>query len=58
MLATSQDKALRRMSELKEQCQLEQRAKAHLEEALRNDLEEKDLVIAALHTKVRPFLAS
>ena len=39
-------------SELKEQCSLEQQAKAHLEEELRNDLEEKDHKIEALQTKV------
>ena len=48
----SQDKALRRISELKEQCQLEQKAKRHLEEELRSDLEEKQHVISALETKV------
>lgn len=41
------------MSELKEQCSLEQQAKAHLEEELRSDLEEKDHKIAALLTKVQ-----
>jgi 1-pyrroline-5-carboxylate dehydrogenase len=48
----SQDKALRRIAELKEQCQLEQKAKAHLEDALRNDLEEKDHLINTLNTKI------
>jgi len=43
---------LRRIAELKEQCQLEQKAKAHLEDALRNDLEEKDHLISTLHTKI------
>jgi hypothetical protein len=43
---------LRRISELKEQCQLEQKAKRHLEEELRSDLEEKEHVIEALQTKV------
>ena len=47
-----QDKALRRISELREQCQLEQKAKRHLEEELRSDLEEKEHVIKALQTKV------
>lgn len=41
------------MSELKEQCTLEQQAKAHLEQELRSDLEEKDHKITALQTKVR-----
>lgn len=49
---TLQDKALRRISELKEQCHLEQSAKRHLEEELRSDLEEKEHVITALQTKV------
>lgn len=43
---------MRRIAELKEQCQLEQKAKAHLEDALRNDLEEKDHLISTLHTKI------
>lgn len=46
------DKALRRISELREQCQLEQKAKRHLEEELRSDLEEKEHIIKALQTKV------
>ena len=37
---------------MKEQCQLEQKAKRHLEEELRSDLEEKHHVIEALQTKV------
>jgi len=53
VLAECQDKALRRTAELKEQCQLEQKAKAHLEEVLRSDLEEKDHLIKTLETKVR-----
>lgn len=44
---------MRRISELREQCALEQQAKAHLEENLRSDLEEKDNLIAVLNTKVR-----
>lgn len=40
------------MTELKEQCNLEKQAKAHLEEALRSDLEEKDHLIHTLKTKV------
>jgi 1-pyrroline-5-carboxylate dehydrogenase len=52
ILVESQDKALRRIAELKEQCQLEQKAKAHLEYALRNDLEEKDHLISTLYTKI------
>lgn len=53
LLVETQDKALRRIADLKEQCQLEQQAKAHLEEALRNDIEEKDHVINTLNTKVK-----
>lgn len=52
ILVETQDKALRRIADLKEQCQLEQQAKAHLEDALRNDIEEKDHVINTLNTKV------
>lgn len=52
VLAKTQDKALRKVSELKEQCSLEQQAKAHLEQELRSDLEEKDHKIAALLTKL------
>merc|ERR1712141_27346 len=52
VMQQTQDKALRRISELKEQCQLEQKAKRHLEEELRSDLEEKHHVIEALQTKV------
>lgn len=56
LLVDTQDKALRRISDLKEQCLLKQQAKAHLEEALRNDIEEKDHVINALKTKVSCLL--
>ncbi|XP_071552808.1 uncharacterized protein [Panulirus ornatus] len=52
VLTKTQDKALRKVSELKEQCALEQQAKAHLEQELRSDLEERDHKIAALQTKV------
>lgn len=52
VLVETQDRSLRRISELKEQCALEQQAKAHLEENLRSDLEEKDNIIAVLQTKV------
>lgn len=51
ILTECQDKALRRMTELKEQCSLEKQAKAHLEEVLRSDLEEKDHLIDTLKTK-------
>lgn len=53
VLVETQDKVLRRITDLKEQCQLEQQAKAHLEEALRNDIEEKDHIINTLNTKVK-----
>lgn len=52
ILTESQDKALRRMGELREQAQLEQQAKAHLEENLRCILEEKEEMIKVLETKV------
>ena len=54
----TQDKALRRVSELKEQCSLEQKAKRHLEEELRADIEEKQHVISALETKVNLLKSS
>lgn len=40
VLVETQDKALRRISELREQCQLEQQAKAHLEHALRLEMDD------------------
>lgn len=52
VMQQTQDKALRRISELREQCQLEQKAKRHLEEELRSDMEEKQHIIEALQTKV------
>ncbi|XP_071454751.1 golgin subfamily A member 4-like isoform X2 [Hetaerina americana] len=52
VLTETQDRALRKIAELKEQCALEQKAKAHLEDALRNDLEEKDHLIDTLKTKM------
>ena len=52
IMQQTQDKTLRRISELKEQCALEQKAKRHLEEELRSDLEEKEHVIKTLETKV------
>lgn len=53
VLVETQDKVLRRITDLKEQCQLEQQAKAHLEDVLRNDIEEKDHIISTLNTKIR-----
>ncbi|OAD58639.1 Golgin subfamily A member 4, partial [Eufriesea mexicana] len=58
VLVETQDKVLRRIVDLKEQCQLEQQAKAHLEEALRNDIEEKDHIINTLNTKIKLLQAS
>ncbi|CAL1292394.1 unnamed protein product [Larinioides sclopetarius] len=51
-LIEQQDKALRRIAELREQCQLEQKAKAHLEANLRLMLEEKDSRITVLETQI------
>merc|ERR1712228_12234 len=51
-MQTTQDRALRRISELKEQSNLEKQAKMHLEEELRAELEEKQHVIDALSSKV------
>lgn len=48
----TQDKSIRRVNELKEQCALEQKAKAHLENALRDELDEKQLKIDSLQTKI------
>ncbi|KAK5638936.1 hypothetical protein RI129_013231 [Pyrocoelia pectoralis] len=52
VLVETQDKALRRVAELREQCSLEQKAKAHLENALRLEIDEKQYVIDTLKTKV------
>ncbi|XP_072379035.1 uncharacterized protein [Diabrotica undecimpunctata] len=52
VLVETQDKAIRRVTELKEQCALEQKAKAHLESALRDDLDEKNYKIKSLQTKI------
>lgn len=51
-MTKAQDKLLQRIAELKEQCSLEQAAKAHMEDALRNDIEERDHTISTLITKV------
>ncbi|XP_050532847.1 golgin subfamily A member 4 isoform X2 [Daktulosphaira vitifoliae] len=51
-MTKAQDKLLQRIVELKEQCTLEQAAKAHMEEALRNDIEERDHIISTLNTKI------
>lgn len=55
---TAEEQHARRVAELREQCQLEQQAKAHLEDALRTDLEERDETLKLLHMKVPPVLAS
>jgi len=52
-MTKAQDKLLQRIAELKEQCTLEQAAKAHMEDALRNDIEERDHIISTLNTKVK-----
>lgn len=52
MLVETQDKALRRISELREQCSLEQQAKAHLESALRLEMDEMQCVIKTLTSKL------
>ena len=52
VLAETQDKALRRINEMKEQSALEQQAKRHLEENLRVVIEEKDEKIKVLQTKI------
>ena len=52
VMQTTQDRALRRISELREQCNLEKQAKMHLEEELRAEIEEKQHVIHTLNTKV------
>ncbi|GAB6033442.1 hypothetical protein CHUAL_013327 [Chamberlinius hualienensis] len=53
VLSETQDRAFRRISEMKEQSQLDQKAKAHLEDTYRTNLEEKDQLISVLHTQVR-----
>ncbi|CAG9767892.1 unnamed protein product [Ceutorhynchus assimilis] len=52
VLVETQDRAFRRVAELKEQCGLEQKAKAHLEGALRDELDEKQMKIESLQTKI------
>jgi len=51
VMQQTQDKALRRISELKEAAALDKEAKTHLEEELRAELEEKQHVINTLNTK-------
>lgn len=52
VLVETQDKALRRISELREQCALEQQAKAHLESALRLEMDDMQCVIKTLKSKL------
>ena len=51
-LTDSQDKAFRRISELKEQSQLDHLAKQHIEDNYRLMLEEKDELVKVLQTQV------
>lgn len=52
VLSETQDRALRRVNELKEQCNLEQEAKRHLEQSLQVVIEEKDEEVQVLRTKI------
>lgn len=52
-MSQSQDKALRRVSELKEAAELDRQAKKHMEETFSLQLEEKDEMISVLQTQVR-----
>lgn len=52
VLVETQDVSIRRIGELREQCQLEQKAKAHLENALRVEIDEKQYIIDTLKTKI------
>ncbi|XP_037956955.1 golgin subfamily A member 4 isoform X2 [Teleopsis dalmanni] len=52
VLVETQDKAIRRISELREQCTLEQQAKAHLEEALRIEMDDLQCKMQAYQTKL------
>ncbi|KAL3271220.1 hypothetical protein HHI36_021716 [Cryptolaemus montrouzieri] len=51
-LEKTQERSFRRVKELKEQCELEQKAKAHLESSLRVDLDEKQIQINTLKDKI------
>lgn len=51
-MVETQDKALRRIGELREQCSLEQQAKAHLEAALRLEMDDQQCVIKTMKTKL------
>ncbi|XP_068057383.1 golgin subfamily A member 4 isoform X4 [Anomalospiza imberbis] len=52
ILSQSQDKALRRIGELREELQMDQQAKKHLQEEFDASLEEKDQLISVLQTQV------
>ncbi|XP_059929291.1 golgin subfamily A member 4 isoform X2 [Gadus macrocephalus] len=52
ILSQSQDKALRRIGELREELQMDQLAKKHLQEEFDATLEEKDQLITVLQTQV------
>ncbi|CAL8257679.1 unnamed protein product [Lota lota] len=52
ILSQSQDKALRRIGELREELQMDQLAKKHLQEEFDATLEEKDQMITVLQTQV------
>ena len=52
-LTTSQDKAFRRIAELKEQIQLDKLAKQHIEENYTLMLEERGEMVKVLQTQVR-----
>ncbi|XP_010593812.2 golgin subfamily A member 4 isoform X7 [Loxodonta africana] len=52
ILSQSQDKALRRIAELREELQMDQQAKKHLQEEFDASLEEKDQHISVLQTQV------
>ncbi|KAA0718312.1 Golgin subfamily A member 4 tGolgin-1 [Triplophysa tibetana] len=52
ILSQSQDKSLRRIGELREELQMDQQAKKHLQEEFDATLEEKDQMITVLQTQV------
>ncbi|XP_068423239.1 golgin subfamily A member 4 isoform X2 [Clinocottus analis] len=52
ILSQSQDKALRRIGELREELQMDQQAKKHLQDEFDATLEEKDQMISVLQTQV------
>ncbi|XP_075258721.1 uncharacterized protein LOC142350680 [Convolutriloba macropyga] len=52
LLETTQDKYMRKISEMKEASQLDREAKAHLEKVLQDDLDEKTMIIESLNQKI------